>query len=283
MADRLRTGTVLLAAAVLAGGAAETRAQEMRTLSVSRQLAGETALDVELRYAAGRLYLAPAEGRILYAMDLRYDASAFDPVADFDGRTVELGVEGRGRDIRMGKDGNGAEMRVSLSTRLPLDLSLEFGAGRAEVDLGGMRLRRLDIETGATETRLDVSRANPEPMDDVRIAVGAAEFTGLRLGNLNARRISVEAGIGEVSLDLSGEWPRDGDIEVRMGLGALELRIPRDLGVKLVKKAFLTSLDAPGMERRGDAWYSDLWSSAERRLTIDVDAAFGSVEVVWLR
>lgn len=282
MVDRRAIGGFLIAAA-LASTAKPSAGQDWRTMALSRQISGQERLDVELNHAAGTLHVEPAEGPVLYAMDLRYDADVFDPIAAFDGHTLSLGVEGRGREIRLKKDGQAADMKVSLSTRVPLGLSLEFGAGRAEVDLGGLRLTDLDIQTGASETHLDVSRPNPELLERAHIAVGAAQFEARRIGNLNARRLSVEAGVGEVTLDLSGALERDLDIEVEMGLGALELRIPRGVGVKLVKESFLTDLDADDMERDGDAWYSRDWSSAERRVTIDVQAAFGSIDVVWLR
>jgi len=35
--------------------------------------------------------------------------------------------------------------------------------------------------------------------------------------------------------------------------------------------------------KRGDAYYSPDWEEADRKLTIDLDAAFGSVKVVWIR
>jgi hypothetical protein len=279
----LRSVVVLLTVVGgLALDPAGVRAQEWRTMSVSRQLSGESSLEVELNHVAGVLHLEPSNGRVLYSMDLRYDERAFDPIAEFDGRRLHLGVEGRGRDLRIKSDGSDAEMRVALTRDVPMDLSLRFGAGRADVALGGLRLVGMEIETGASETEMTVSRPNREIMRSGRIAVGAAQFTALQLGNLNAERLEVEAGVGEVVLDLSGEWKRDGNIEVTMGLGSLELRVPEGLGLKLVKQAFLTSLDAPEMDRDGDVWYSRDWESAERRVTVEVAAAFGAVKVVWL-
>lgn len=271
-----------LSAALLLMSANPAPAQKWQTLSVSRQLSDETSLAVTLRHSAGTLSVRPSDGRLLYAMDLRYDESVFDAVSEFDGRTLELGVTGRNREIRIKKGGSAAEMDVRLSREIPLDLTMQFGAGRAEVDLGGLRLAKLEIATGASETVIDVSRPNPIVLDEAEVVVGAASFTARRLANLNARHITVNAGVGAVVLDLSGAWRRDAGIEIQMGLGSLELRVPRGLGVQLMKQSFLTSLDAPDLTRRDDAWYSADWSSAERRITIDVDAAFGSVKIVWL-
>ena len=67
------------------------------------------------------------------------------------------------------------------------------------------------------------------------------------------------------------------------GLGALELRIPEALGVRLEKDGFLVSLDSERLVKRGYAYYSLDWEDADRRVMIDLDPAFGSIKVVWVR
>ena len=36
------------------------------------------------------------------------------------------------------------------------------------------------------------------------------------------------------------------------------------------------------MVRRGDAWYSRNWDSARYKLTVQIDAALGSIDVQWM-
>jgi hypothetical protein len=68
-----------------------------------------------------------------------------------------------------------------------------------------------------------------------------------------------------------------------MGLGALELQVPEGVGLQLRKDSFLTSLDSEGLVKRGDTYQSLNWDRADRRVVVDLDAAFGSVKVVWVR
>ena len=56
------------------------------------------------------------------------------------------------------------QLDLTLSGQVPMDLELEFGAVQANLDLGGLRLRSLDLSTGASEAELRVSAPNPEPM-----------------------------------------------------------------------------------------------------------------------
>jgi hypothetical protein len=93
----------------------------------------------------------------------------------------------------------------------------------------------------------------------------------------------VDAGVGNVVLGFQGDWQGDAEVSVEMGLGALELRFPEGLGVRLVKDTFLTSLDSEGLVKRGDSYYSLDWEEAENQITVTVDAAFGSINVVWVR
>lgn len=276
-----RAGLLVLAASLVA--TAPAGAQEWRTLTASREAPGDEQVDARVRFSAGTLDLRPGSGTQLYRMEMRYRDDDFRPIQEYRSGELEVGLEARGRNINLGGSRDGNELELALGTGTPLDLDIEFGAGRCTMDLGGLRLRGLSLATGASETDLDVSSSNREPLEEASFEVGAAEFRGTRLGNLNARRISVDAGVGDVTLDFSGgELPRT-DVEISMGLGALELRFPRGVGVRIEKDSFLTSMDTPEMEKRDGAWYSDTWSDAERRIHVEVDAGLGSIDVVWLR
>ncbi len=256
--------------------------QSWRTVTVSRQLAGEEHLDVRVRFDAGRLIIRPAEEEVLYRMRLRYDEESFQPMADYDGERLDLGVEGIKRGFRWHKD-NAQEMELSLARTVPMKLDVEFGAVRADVDLGGIMMTALDLSTGASESTVDISRPNRVRMSEAEFEVGAADFELQNLGNLNAESITVDAGVGKVALDFQGDWQGDADVSVDMGLGSLELRFPEGLGVQLRKDTFLTSLDSEGLVKHGDSYYSLNWEEAEHRVTVRVDAAFGSIDVVWVR
>ena len=192
-----------------------------------------------------------------------------------------MGVEGTKHNIRWPKDET-QEMELALARGVPMNLDVEFGAGRADLDLGGIQMTQLRLRTGASESRIDISEPNPIRMSNANFEVGAADFQVRNLGNLNSERINVDAGVGNVVLGFQGDWQREATVSVDMGLGALELRFPEGLGVRLVKDTFLTSLDSEGLMKRGDSFYSPDWEEAEHRVTVTVDAAFGSINVVWV-
>ena len=257
-------------------------AQSWRTVTMSRQLQDNDEVRVQVEYGAGRFSVRALDGGLLYRMNLRYDEDSFEPVADFSGDRLRLGIESVRRDINI-KGREAGHMELELARGVPMDLDLEFGAVRADIDLGGLALTDLDLSTGASESVIDVSEPNTSRMESARFEVGAADFTAHNLGNLNAERIDFDAGVGSITLGLDGRWERDARIGIDMGLGSLVLRVPEGLGLRLHKDSFLTSLDSEGLVKRGDVYESLDFDEAERRVVIDLDAAFGSVSVVWIR
>ena len=174
-------------------------------------------------------------------------------------------------------------MDLLLASGVPMRLDLEFGAVRADIDLGGLSLLDLELSTGASESTVDISEPNPLSMGTASFEVGAADFEARHLGNLNAERFEIDAGVGEVTLWFTGEWTQDARASINMGLGSMELRFPEGLGVRLKKSSFLTSLDPQGLVKRGEWYYSLDWEEAERKISIDLNAAFGSVRILWVR
>ena len=268
--------SVVVAAALPAATSAQ-----MRTVTMSRQIEDEDEVRVYVEYAAGRFTVRPMEQGLLYRMNLEYDENRYEPVAEYSRHRLEVGV----RSIRNGFRGNseGGRLDLELARGVPMDLDLEFGAVRADVDLGGLALTGLNLSTGASESLIQVSEPSTASMSLARFEVGAADFTARSLGNLNAERIEVDAGVGSITLWLDGEWRRDARVGIDMGLGALELRVPEEIGLQLRKDSFLTSLDSEGLVKRGETYQSLNWENAARKVTVDLDAAFGSVKVVWIR
>lgn len=276
----VRNGLLALgAAAVLALPVCASATQDWRSITQMRHAGSEEQLRVNLRYGAGTLAIQPGNQGLLYKAALRYDAGAFQPELLYRNGTLRVGLDDvrvRGRNLRAG------ELRLELGRGVPLDLSLEFGAAKANVDLTGLDVERLRVATGASETQLHISEPNAVVCELVDLDVGAASFQAHGLGNLNARHLEFSGGVGDVTLDFSGEWRSNMTADVHMGLGSLTLRVPRGLGLQVRKGGLLVGFDSQGLTKRGDVYYSENWEDAEHRLTVDIDAAFGSIRIDWV-
>ena len=259
---------------------ASVLAQSWSTMRASREDGGETELNVLVRYGMGHFTISAGDPSRLYEVLLRYDEDSFEPVHEFENGRLTVGVDGNGSQSLFRRSSSEGELDLILSGQVPMDLELEFGAVRADLDLGGLRLRSLDLSTGASEAELRVSAPNPEPMRFVRFAIGAASLRARELGRLNTEEVTLEAGVGDVRLDFSGLQREETRIRAEIGLGNLEIRIPGEAGIRLTRESFLTSLEAPELERRGEAFFSSNWDSSSMRVTIEVEAAFGRVSIL---
>ncbi len=272
------TTRLLLSGLLAVAVPASASAQDWESLSLSRAFSGEAALAVEVEYGAGTLTIAPGQPTSLYRAAMRFDADAFEPVTSYENGRLRIGVDGN--DVR-GRRVEGGSLTLELSPRVPLDLDLAFGAAEAELELGGLQVSSLEISTGASRTALSFSVPNAITAETLMFEVGAAQFHATGLGNARARRLSLQGGVGEVDLDFSGEWAADMDASVEMGLGKLTLRLPRGLGVRIEKDGLLATLDDDGLIKRGNVYYTQDFEKAERKLTLDIDAAFNAIEIIW--
>jgi hypothetical protein len=277
---------LLLSALALAAGAPEASAQAMRPFSTYRQWHGETSTSARLEFAAGALRLAAGRPAELYRMDVLYDPDRYQPVSDYDaaGGDVTLGVRAAGNGgLRVVSKGQLRQTAsVTFSPRSDLALAVALGAVDGDLELGGLRLTSLDLEAGASRATVRFSQPNAARCRDAVLSSGAAELTVLGLGNSRCDRIAFEGGVGQVTLDFGGTWTSSSHVSVKMALGAVALRLPRQIGVRLTLDKFLASFDSQGFVRRGNAYLSPGYDQAARHLDIDITTAVGGVAIDWL-
>lgn len=180
-------------------GAFVPRGRRMETLELPLGDAQEARVDI--KFGAGELVTRKAApGRLVEGT--------------FKGG-VKHRLDGKGRvELRQDLDGGipwlDQETRwdVGLTDAVPLDLRLEVGAYRGAVDLSDLRLRTLELHTGASETLIRLPRAAGSTV--VRAEAGAASLT-IEVPSGVAARIRSRMALGTTQID-EARFPRIGDI-----------------------------------------------------------------------
>ena len=114
---------------------------------------------------------------------------------------------------------------LGLTGEVPLDVRLETGASRTTLDLREIRLRRLDLQTGASETRVVLPRN--AGTTEVRAEHGAASLT-FEVPAGVAARIRTRMAIGSSQID-EGRFPSAGDVYQSIDYGSAANRVDLDI------------------------------------------------------
>jgi hypothetical protein len=115
--------------------------------------------------------------------------------------------------------------RVGLSAEVPLDLRLETGAARSELDLRELQVRSLRLQTGASETTVNLPRAAGATR--VRAEAGAAQVT-FQVPDGVAASIRSRMALGSTQVD-TARFPRIGDRYESAGYADAQNRVEIDL------------------------------------------------------
>jgi hypothetical protein len=283
MPRRVVAGALFLLAT--AGSGQVLVAQTLKSFTTTRQFHGEVHLAAQIDFAGGKLDVGAGAPASLYSMDLTYEADRFQPVNRWDaGRpAITLGLVSRdegGMGVNAGTQGQVA--RVRFSPQADLDLSLNLGAAQSIVDLGGLRLSSLSVQTGASQTEVRFSRRNAMRCTAAAFSAGAAELSVRELGNSQCDRVTFTGGVGSVLLDYSGAWRGDATLEATLAVGGLTLRVPKTVGVTITTEQFLASFQPAGFTRQGNVYTSTNNATAAHHLDIKLTTSLGGVTVDWV-
>ena len=274
-----RAACLASAASLLAVGS--VGAQSWRTLDVARQAVDTTAKQAQITYGTGTFGLRGGASALLYQMRLRYDATRVEPKHSYDltSGKLQLGVEKSDVRFTARKDNESGQLQLELSRATPWDLTLDLGAVEADIDLTGLKLAKLKIESGASDGRVRFDSLNPIPMRDLQISLGAANFRADRLANANTREIRVDAGVGNVELDLGGHWTQDIELRAEITAGLVTVHVPSDVGVRVAVDKVVASFDHQGLIERDGEWVSPNWDTAKHKLRVSAKTIFGKLTI----
>ncbi len=201
------------------------KATDLETLELP--LAGAQRAEARITFGAGELSIG--RGRPGMLVTGRFEGGALY-------RTAGPGYVEVKPDTGGGWPMTGQAFRwdIGLTGEVPLDLRLDTGASRAVIDLGDLRIRLLEIRTGASETRVRLPARAGQTW--VRTETGVSSLS-LEVPHGVAARIRTRMALGRTDVD-ERRFPRmvDGymspdyegnpnrvDIDVQGGVGAVSI------------------------------------------------------------
>jgi len=171
---------------------------------------------------------------------------------------------------------------IKVSSAVPISFELELGAGQGEIDLTDLRVKDVKISTGASSVTMLCNKPNPIFADDISIESGVSKFTATDLCNLNFRNMKFSGGVGTYKLDFDGNLRQNAEVQIEVGLGSINVYVPKTIPAKLVyDDNWLSSfkLDDDFEKTRSGVYETNDFQDATKRLTIRLESGLGSVRV----
>ena len=230
--SRVKLGMMVLALAALAAACDEP--VDYRTETQTVALEGATRAEVGLNMNAGELKVRAADQDALLEASFEYNRERDRPVVDYhrfgDKGTLQV-RRARRHGILFGRVHNKWDLK--LGKAVPIDLNVDLGAGKSDLDLRGLQIRRIEVDMGVGEMTLDIQGAHTESFD-VKIdgGVGSAK---LYLPAEVGVRVRVDGGIGSVNphglTKQGGAYVNDAygrsavtiEVEIDAGIGTVDL------------------------------------------------------------
>jgi hypothetical protein len=200
-------------------------------------LAGAESVSVSVTLGVGKLRIAGGADSLLDA-SFEYNIPDWKPVVSYkveDGQG-RLSVEQPSRVVGATWPGNVKyDWGLKLNSGVPMELEINMGVGKSEVDLRGLNLRRLDLEAGVGEGSVDLSGPRPSNLD-ATIKAGVGKLS-LVLPTDVGVRVKAQAGLGHVDADglkadgdawvndVWGKTKTSVRIEVEGGIGEVDMRL----------------------------------------------------------
>src|SRR5689334_14086519 len=162
--------------------------------SVSFDKGNADVIRATLKMGAGKMRVGPGSADKLVRADFDYSVPSWKPEVEFNSGTLRISQpEGRGATL----GNNTYEWNLRVNPDTPLELTINFGAGEAHLDLGRLTLRRVALDMGVGQVDMDLT-GTPQHSYDVRVHGGVGEAT-IRLPSGVGVEANVRGGIGDIS------------------------------------------------------------------------------------
>jgi hypothetical protein len=233
--------------------------------------------DVNLNMLAGEFHLSGGTDALLEGQ-VRYNVEEWMPVVmrGDNSLTISQGdLDASVLSIPTGDITNDWDVKLG---NYPMNLTVHAGAYEANMDLSGLPIRRLEIQDGASTSKVYFDTLNPEVMESLSYHTGASDVSFDGLANANFTQMSFEGGAGNYTFDFSGDLQQDATITIDVGLSDLEIQVPRGVSAQVEIDGGLSQMDTVGTwSKEGSRYVSD---GDGPKLTFLIKMGAGSLRLV---
>jgi hypothetical protein len=250
---------------------------ELRTAVVDEAAPEDGAqAQVRIEMAGGTLEITGG-GTSLVNGTIEYNLVEWEPEVLRETNTVR--IEQNVRTLPLPRRGNNIINRWALQLgSTPIDLQIDAGAYEGTLDLSGVALTRLGINSGASNTTIRFDTPNPERMALMEFRTGASNVELTGLGNANFAELRFRGAAGNYVLDFSGQYSEPGRAVIEGAVGDLTVIVPAGQSVHATVTGGMRNVDTQGEWQILDNEYTT--GSGSPMLDITVNMSVGSLRLI---
>lgn len=198
---------------------------------------------------------------------------------------------------------------VELGDIEGVSVEIDLGAGNLNLAGGADKLLeanftynvdRLKPEVAYSDGRLVVRQPNIEGLPDLRnitdfrndwdlrlnneVPMGLTVNIGpgtndLQLAGLSLTRLNIMLVAGDSTVDLRGDWTRDLDIDIETGMSNVYIRLPRDVGVRVVMDAGASTIETSGLTQDDNIYTNAAYGISAVTLEVNMESVIGRINL----
>ncbi|HJS19623.1 MAG TPA: toast rack family protein [Anaerolineales bacterium] len=222
--------------------------------SITVEDPGSDETRLSISFGAGELKISPGAENLVDGTAI-YNVEDFKPEVVENGSSIEI-KQGNLQSLPPLQDLKN-EWVLKLGSA-PMDLVISAGAYEGTMELGGLALKSLEVNDGASNVDLSFSEPNPIEMSILRYSTGASDVKLSGLANANFSTLRFSGGAGNYVLDFSGELQQDAVVTIDSGFGNVSLIVPQDVNAKVtVEGAAININHDSNWSQNGDDYTQD--------------------------
>jgi hypothetical protein len=179
-------------------------------------------------------------------------------------------------------DPNSKKCFVELNSKVKLYMKVKFGGGKALFDFTDLKIKRLRLSSGASDTKICFNKFNNEELDYLKIESGASNLNITGIGNANCSEIDLNLGASNATLDFSGQLKKEIYCEATMRVGRLNLLVPREYGVKIQTTDKLANISLPNFYMKDGYRVSNNINNSSKIINFRIDSTLAQVSLSWI-
>lgn len=262
-----------------------------KILTLNEPLGNIKLMKVNVDFGMGNLILEKGQQDIAITGYLKYNRRYTDAQLEYNeyGSTGILDVK-TDFEFEWSNNDNGNKAEKSndcelyLTQECPLTMMVDVGMGESHLNLEGLKISKFIMDSSLGDVSVDFGKQyNEIECEKVDIDNGLGSINIKNLANLNTDKMDFECGLGSMDLGFGGALKRDISVDISIGLGSMDIRVPRGTNVIFeYDGSFLSSVDIDNFNEISEKEYrSDDFVDGQPTISFSVSIGAGSLNLIW--